>query len=579
MGGYLSNLWKREDKDKKPIKGFGPRVKNLLKNNFRGLIGCIVPIAALSWQFERYAPSKKVEIMWMWVFWFFLVQPVAVPVSGLIPVFFLPMSGCMSSSLTCECYMNEHIILFLLASMLLLLLNNSGLDRRIALCFLCSGDACQFSAKRLIFKASTAAFFLSMFSSRLIATSTITQYVTSPLMSLKSSTKKGAEPNFDEMRYIINNAIQTASGIGSTAIVHSSYATLLFRGCFQESPNRGKELPDVFNYLQYSAFAFPVALVMFIANFTYHMILANAILDKPMSPASMAELRRMIMKHKTDLPRRTTLHERLSVLFTIVYLLVFVFRWNKWLEGWSEFRVDAVSPEIPRIKDATVAAIFVILLHSLPKSYSFLSFFDAEKKSELPPLKAASAILWWRFVDKNTNWGYFLVFGAAFAILHSARDTGLADIIAENIGTSITGNTWNTSIFLVVFITSILSNIMTATAACAVFLPFVMCMSRGAVLPWPSKSYIGALAVGVASSFGFCFPFMYTPAYFCHHTGKVPIKKMFKYSFLAVWICLIILWLALLLWAPYLFDPDDEGISFKDVQGPDGAPPTTEEPS
>lgn len=50
----------------------------------------------------------------------------------------------------------------------------------------------------------------------------------------------------------------------------------------------------------------------------------------------------------------------------------------------------------------------------------------------------------------------------------------------------------------------------------------------GAQLPWPNKVYIGALGVGVASSFGFCFPFMYTPAYFCHHTGKVPIKKMVR---------------------------------------------------
>lgn len=42
--------------------------------------------------------------------------------------------------------------------------------------------------------------------------------------------------------------------------------------------------------------------------------------------------------------------------------------------------------------------------------FTFPLLFVLEK-SELPPLKAESAILWWRFVDKNTNWGYFLVFG------------------------------------------------------------------------------------------------------------------------------------------------------------------------
>lgn len=43
---------------------------------------------------------------------------------------------------------------------------------------------------------------------------------------------------------------------------------------------------------------------------------------------------------------------------------------------------------------------------------------------------------------------------------------------------------------------------------------------------WPSKVYLGALGVGVGSSLGFMFPFMYTPAYFCHYTGKVPIRRM-----------------------------------------------------
>lgn len=40
------------------------------------------------------------------------------------------------------------MVLFILSGMLILLLNNSGVDRRIALWLLCSGDSCQFSGKR-----------------------------------------------------------------------------------------------------------------------------------------------------------------------------------------------------------------------------------------------------------------------------------------------------------------------------------------------------------------------------------------------------------------------------------------------
>lgn len=43
---------------------------------------------------------------------------------------------------------------------------------------------------------------------------------------------------------------------------------------------------------------------------------------------------------------------------------------------------------------------------------------------------------------------------------------------------------------------------------------------------WPKRLYLGAVAVGIGTSMGFTSPFLYTPAYFCHYTGKVPIKKM-----------------------------------------------------
>lgn len=36
-----------------------------------------------------------------------------------------------------------------------------------------------------------------------------------------------------------------------------------------------------------------------------------------------------------------------------------------------------------RIKDATTAAIFVIVLHTMPKSYGFLKYLDAESKCAL----------------------------------------------------------------------------------------------------------------------------------------------------------------------------------------------------
>ncbi|KAH9627860.1 hypothetical protein HF086_001756, partial [Spodoptera exigua] len=418
----------------------------------------------------------KVKLMWMLMTWFYLVQPVSIPAVGFIPIFLLPMSGVMSTVDTCKCYMTEYVLLFVIASMILVVLNNSGIDRRLCLWLVCSGDACQFSGK-------SGLFFIT----------------------------------------------------GSIAFFHSSFVTVLFRGAFADSitvvstafklhPNckfavglqlkcsshlKSKEYPDIFNYLQYSAFAFPLSFIMFLINVSYHMMLINWSLSRGMSAVKMEELRSILLNTKKEIPRKVSLHERLSVISLILIIVAFFFRWNQWVDGWSEFRRDKDSPEIPRYI----------------------------KKSELPPLKAESAILWWKFVDSNVNYGYIFVFGATHALVKAARLTGLDKEIAENSGTFITEKSWNVGILIVLIAATILANITTAVAACSIWIPYVLC----------------------------CI----------------------KYSIVPVIICLICLYIALLLWAPYLFDPNDNGVVVVDeplaagatkgppaaAGGPEDAPP------
>ncbi|XP_072931555.1 protein I'm not dead yet-like [Epargyreus clarus] len=475
MGGFTSMF--RGD-PRTPV-GIVQKFKHIIRQHPRGLVGCIVPLVVLPWLPEKGKNDITVQCMWMWMFWSFLVQPVNIPVTGFIPLFLLPMTGVLSSAAVCQCYFNENIVLFIIGGMLVLLMNNSGVDRRIALWLICSGDACQFSGKRLVFKASTAAFFLSMFGNRLIATSTIIQYLTPALTNLQSLTSRyrSTEPDYDEMRYIIINSIQTASAIGSTAIMHSAFATLAMRAIWCESPPQGKEYPDIFNYLQYSVFAFPVAFLMFVLNFAYHMFLINWYVIKPMSASSMNEMRKALLKHKSALSKRVTSHEKLSVFFTLFALVMLIFRWCEWLDmGWTTFAREESSPKIPGVKDATVVSIFVLALHVLPRTFGFMKFLTAQKKSELGVLKPDSSIMWWRFVDKNTNYGYVLLLGGGIALNTAIRESELAKTLAEHLGKKITGYTWNTSVLAVVLVAVILANLMSGVAACCVFLPFVINM-------------------------------------------------------------------------------------------------------
>ncbi|CAH0579074.1 unnamed protein product [Chrysodeixis includens] len=545
-----------EPKPPKPAQ----RIKNLALN-FRGIIGTLVPILLLPSQFERHNPAAKTTVMWKLMFWFFLIQPVNIPVTSLIPIFFLPMTGIMSTVMTCQCYMNENIVLYLLSGMLVLLLSNAGFDKRFAMWFLTAGStAQQYTPRKLVLKVCMAAFFMSMFCNRLLVTSILTQHITSALNHMRFFTKGKENINFDELGYILKCAIQTSAGIGSIAIVHSTYTTIYCRAIFAESPNRYEEYPDIFNYLQYSAFAYPVACTAILINYAYFTVLVSVVWKRPLPKRILDELEKTFNKYRSKIPRICSKHERLACLFTVLYLSLLFGRYSYFHSGWAEYRRDHHSPSIIRIKDATTAAIFVILLHALPKTCRFLTYVDADTKSDLPPLKPESAILYWRYVDNNTNYGYMFLFGSGIALQHAIRVSGLQKILGEHLGTVITNRPFSLGVLIVCLISGVLCNIMPGVGACTVFCPFVLNMSIDAVLPWPVKTYVVALAVGIGTAFGFCFPFRYTPAYFCHSTGKVPILKMAMYSFCSVWICILTLWFYLVVYAPVIFEVNWAGV-------------------
>ncbi|XP_039754157.1 protein I'm not dead yet-like isoform X2 [Pararge aegeria] len=559
MGGFVSgvaSVFKRRD-PRTPVKGALPRLKNIFTVHYRGVLGVLVPLLILTWQPKKGQHDITVACLWFWMAWFLLLQPVNIPVVGFIPLFLLPMTGVIPTVDLCKCYFDDNIALFILAGMVHLLLNSCGADRRIILWLLCSGDSCQFSGKRIIFKASAAAFFLSMISNRLIVTSTITQFLAPAYMNLQSSTSsyRTNEPDYDVMRHIVLCAVQTASSIGSVAVLHASFSTLAMRAIW------------------------------------------CSLVGKPMSGSSMAYMRNMLLEQDKLLKPFLTDYQKCCIFFYFAYLAACMFRWSDWLNmGWSGF--EKVVPEIPMIKDATVAALFVIVLHILPKSFLFTNYVTARVKSHIGDvLKPDSPVMWWRYVDKNTNYGYIILMGGAIALNLGIRVSKLNESI-PNYGKHITDLGWNASLLVICIIAAILPNIMSSVAACAAFLPFVLHMAAPSTTlrqgdetpapdapaapsapaapapanptPWSSNFYLGALIVGIGSSFGFAAPFLYTPAYFCHYTGKVPIKQMIKYAIGSLIICIIVLWPAICFYAPIIWVDQSVGIKSYSLAPPAG---------
>ncbi|XP_061713810.1 protein I'm not dead yet-like isoform X2 [Cydia pomonella] len=483
-----------------------------------------------------------------------------------LPIFACPMLAVLSSEDCCGALVNENIVLFFLGGWLLLLLNNCGLDKRMACMFLAAGDKNTYTPLKLLLKSCMAAFCISAVAERDLTTQAIMTYVIDALEPLKAVKN---EANYVELKIILCNAIAISSLLGSMCMVHASLTTLQLRSLYAEPTVKDTEFPDVFNFLNYSVYAYPTALVMFIFNTIYEVILVSQLAaKKPMSPVSREKLQKAFAKYKKDLGPWTP-HEMVSMFFLFVILALFFTRWSPWLNmGWATFRqYGGESPDLCGVKDATTAAIFVVLLHFLPKSINFLKVWTVKKHRDLPEMKVESGILFWKFVDKHTDYSLFLVFGAGSIIYKAIWATGLADGIPNSGGDGVTGMHWYGGIFIVVLVSVFFGSIMTGMAAQACLMPLMLAMAMTGQDKWPGRRNLVALGVGLGTGLGFCLPFEHTPSALVSKTAKVELKKQVMYSIVSTIICMIVLWLSLCFYAPVLWDPEDKGIFHQVVPG------------
>lgn len=64
---------------------------------------------------------------------FWVTEVVPLPITGLIPVTLYPLMGILSTSETCDCYINDTTMMFFGSLVLAVAIENSGLHMRVAL--------------------------------------------------------------------------------------------------------------------------------------------------------------------------------------------------------------------------------------------------------------------------------------------------------------------------------------------------------------------------------------------------------------------------------------------------------------
>jgi len=152
-------------------------------------------------------------------------------------------------------------------------------------------------------------------------------------------------------------------------------------------------------------------------------------------------------------------------------------------------------------------------------------------------------LITWEDLNRNTNWGVILLFGAAISMGLQMKDTGAALWVAENAIAQLEKITPNIEIlqwFVSVFLTGILTNLLSNAATVAVIGPIVLNMG--------SDPIVIGFSTAIASAFAYLTIVASPTCMIIHSSGLVKSKDYFKAGWKLFLMSVIVLFFMSQIW-------------------------------
>ncbi len=153
----------------------------------------------------------------------------------------------------------------------------------------------------------------------------------------------------------------------------------------------------------------------------------------------------------------------------------------------------------------------------------------------------------WQDINRNTNWGVILLFGAAISLGVQMKETGAAEWVATqsiNGMSMLVNNLGFMQWFISVFLTGILTNFLSNAATVAVLGPVVLDMGGNPI--------ILGISTSIASSFAYLTIVASPTCMIIHSSGLVKSSDYLKAGWKLFVISMVILYLISNLYWPYL---------------------------
>ncbi|KAK0095506.1 hypothetical protein PV326_008171 [Microctonus aethiopoides] len=417
---------------------------------------------------------------------YWVTETLPLPITGMIPIVLYPLMGILSTSATCDAYINDTTMMFFGSLVIAVVIENSGLHMRVALLII---KLIGCSHRKLSLGLFYVTMFISMWISNTAATAMMIPIIETVLLELQAqglgdmfetddsnipdttTHERSKKPTHSTMVYYLSAAY--ASSIGGIGTIVGSGTNLTLKGIYEE---RFKHSPGI-NFASWMLYSVPTMLLIGFLTWLWLQIMYMGLFRPQSKDARAIDIGEqgekvataVIDKKYKELGPITWYESIIGFLFILVVLLWF-FRKPGFIRGWPSYITD-----LP-VKDSTAAIAFTIILFAIPSKLDFLRAFDKDPAKR--PTKLSPALIDWKIIHTKMHWSLIFVLGGGFAIATGSADSGLSTMLGEALGRLKNINVVAT-LFIVCLFAEIVTELTANVAVANIILPVLaeMCVA------------------------------------------------------------------------------------------------------
>ncbi len=442
----------------------------------------------------------------MAVWW--VTEAIPIPVTALLPLVVLPLTGVQSIKATSSEYMNPIIVLLMGGFIVAKAIEYWDLHKRIALNIV---KLVGFKPARLVGGFMLSGAVLSMWISNSATSIMLMPIALSVVAALPS--EKQLNNGFT---YALLLGIAFACSVGGLATPIGTPTNLIIIGYLNDTVGM-----DI-SFGQWLLFGLPVVIILVPLIW---FVLTKLVFKTPPDTFNSQSAKQLVESELSALGKITTPEKRTIMVFSVV---AFMWCFKVLLK---EITIFGVMP-FAALTDHITAIIGVILCFLVPAG-------SIKKKG--------AAVLDWKTAE-SIPWGPLLMFGGGMSIAYAIRASGLAGWVGLELGGVAALPIVVLVILLttfVVFITEVMSNVATASTLMPVF--GAAAISAGLPIE------LLALPIAMAASCAFMLPTATGPNAVVFASGAISLPTMAKAGFIANLIAIVVITVLSLILVPIVF--------------------------